>query len=282
VTPQWTGALVLGGGGPVGASWTSALVHGLRSAGLPTADVVLGTSAGAVVGAWLTTSPDDLPALPEKMRARAAWHAANAVAGYGDKSLLLLRAVSASTPDPEAAMAIGRAAISAIPPISTTTASDLWRAALPEAPWSPRLGVVSVNVGTGLARVWTANDGLPLAVAVACSTAAPGAAPPVAVADSLWIDGGVRSGTNADLLTTPPGPVLVVAPILSAALAREEAVLTERGHHVRVITANPFYRQPTDLLDLAYVDIAAAAGAKQAHDIAEDLLAWWDAPAGGL
>ena len=281
MTPQWTGALVLGGGGPVGASWTSALVHGLRSAGLPTADVVLGTSAGAVVGAWLTTSPDDLPALSEKMRARAAWHAANTAAGHGDKSLLL-RAVSASTPDPEAAMAIGRAAISAIPPISTTTASDLWRAALPEAPWSSRLGVVSVNVGTGLARVWTADDGLPLAVAVACSTAAPGAAPPVAVADSLWIDGGVRSGTNADLLTTPPGPVLVVAPIPSAALAREEAVLTERGHHVRVITANPFYRQPTDLLDLAYVDIAAAAGAKQAHDIAEDLLAWWDAPAGGL
>jgi NTE family protein len=70
-------ARVLGGGGPVGATWTEALLAGLRSAGLPLAgsDVVVGTSAGAVVGAWLTIQPDGLPELPERMRARAQWHA---------------------------------------------------------------------------------------------------------------------------------------------------------------------------------------------------------------
>ena len=38
-------AVVLGGGGPVGASWTATLVNGLVSAGVPLADadVVLGT-----------------------------------------------------------------------------------------------------------------------------------------------------------------------------------------------------------------------------------------------
>jgi NTE family protein len=62
-------ALVSGGGGPVGATWTEALLAGLRSAGLPLA------GSDVVVGVWLTIQPDGLPELPERMRARAQWHA---------------------------------------------------------------------------------------------------------------------------------------------------------------------------------------------------------------
>jgi NTE family protein len=49
--------LVLGGGGPVGIGWYAGLLVGLSDAGvdLNRADVVLGTSAGAVAGAWLTS-----------------------------------------------------------------------------------------------------------------------------------------------------------------------------------------------------------------------------------
>src|SRR4051794_28019767 len=73
-------ALVLGGGGPVGASWLAALLHELVAAGLPLAasDVVLGTSAGSVVGSWLTIQPDGLATVPALMRARAEWHARSA------------------------------------------------------------------------------------------------------------------------------------------------------------------------------------------------------------
>src|SRR5690349_7664069 len=112
-------ALVLGGGGPVGASWTSALLHGLRSAGLPMTEFgsVLGTSAGAIVGSWLTMQPDGLPTVPEAMRARAAWHATNTQAGRADSGLFrraLERSVTGeSTTDIAAA---------AIPPISAETA----------------------------------------------------------------------------------------------------------------------------------------------------------------
>ena len=48
-------ALVLGGGGPVGRAWEIGLVDGFAGQGIDfwTADFIIGTSAGAVVGARL-------------------------------------------------------------------------------------------------------------------------------------------------------------------------------------------------------------------------------------
>src|SRR5215831_13096600 len=48
-------SLVLGGGGPVGRAWEIGLLHGFAGRGidLGTADLIIGTSAGAVVGAQL-------------------------------------------------------------------------------------------------------------------------------------------------------------------------------------------------------------------------------------
>ena len=50
-----TRAVVLGGGGPVGVGWESGLAVGLAEAGvaLGAADLVVGTSAGSIVGARL-------------------------------------------------------------------------------------------------------------------------------------------------------------------------------------------------------------------------------------
>jgi NTE family protein len=279
-------ALVLGGGGPVGASWTSGLLQALVSDGIPLteSDVVLGTSAGAVVGAWLTIQPDGLSGLPERMGARASWHAENTAQGYGDKDLL--RRVIARAPG-DTALSIAQAAVDAIPPISADQATTLWRAALPDGPWSPQLRIVAVNAGTGRARVWSAIDGVSLAVAVACSTAAPGAAPPVEVTREVWVDGGVRSNTNADLLIdlddssgntlrpNEPSRVVVVAPFPSAELVRDEAALTDAGHSVRTITADAFYSSPADFMDPDFVGIAASAGTAQGGRIANDLAAWW-------
>jgi NTE family protein len=273
-------ALVLGGGGPVGASWMAALVHGLWAEGIPLAecDTVLGTSAGAVVGAWLTMRPDAVLEVPGRMRERAAWHAGITDLGQGHQELLR-RLAEQRADDVEAARSLAEAAVAAMPPIQADQADALWRPALPEGTWPNRLGVVAVNAEMGTARKWTAQDGIPLAVAVACSTAAPGAAPAVAVAGDVWVDGGVRTNTNADLLgeaATSPGRVLIVAPVPAADLAREEAILVERGHRVRVVVATRFYDQPTDLLDGRYIDTATAAGAQQARELAAELAEWWD------
>src|SRR4051812_6621197 len=55
-----TRALVLGGGGPVGIAWESGLVAGLADQGvlLAEADLIVGTSAGSVVGAQLALGRD--------------------------------------------------------------------------------------------------------------------------------------------------------------------------------------------------------------------------------
>lgn len=50
-----TRALVLGGGGPLGIAWETGLLAGLAAGGvdLSRADFILGTSAGAFVGAQM-------------------------------------------------------------------------------------------------------------------------------------------------------------------------------------------------------------------------------------
>ena len=272
-------ALVLGGGGPVGASWMSALLAGLTSAGLPLAesDVVMGTSAGSVVGAWLTMQADGLSSVPERMRERAAWHAANAGAGHGDRDLLRRMAEASGE---RSALSAAQAAVAAIPPISADEAEGLWKAALPEGEWPRRLRIAAVDAGTGIVRAWSVEDDIPLGVAVACSTAAPGAAPPVVVADATWVDGGVRSGTNADLVDSVENPggagkVLIVAPMPADDIAREQAILASRGHDVKVVIAERFYQNPVDLLDARFIDAGIAAGARQAREVAADLAQWW-------
>ena len=59
--PMTRTALVLGGGGVTGIAWELGLLHGLAEAGvdLTTADLVVGTSAGSVVGAQVTTQADE-------------------------------------------------------------------------------------------------------------------------------------------------------------------------------------------------------------------------------
>lgn len=52
-----TYALALGGGGVTGIAWETGLLKGLRDAGLDLtgADLIVGTSAGSVVGAQMAT-----------------------------------------------------------------------------------------------------------------------------------------------------------------------------------------------------------------------------------
>ena len=67
-------ALVLGPGGPAGTAWLAGLAEGLRREGvdLGAADLIVGTSAGAIVGAILASGGDlaRLAALPAPGRSR--------------------------------------------------------------------------------------------------------------------------------------------------------------------------------------------------------------------
>ncbi|MFI5610320.1 patatin-like phospholipase family protein [Amycolatopsis sp. NPDC051903] len=281
-------ALVLGGGGPVGASWEAMVLLELGTAGLSAADcdVVVGTSAGAIVGAWLTMRPHGLAALPDRMRERAAWHADRATNGRSDRDKLTRLLAKKSEAGAPSMVAIAQAAVEAEPPLSTAEAEALWKLGSPEGSWPRNLAMASVNVKTGEAHTWSADDEIPVAVGIACSTAAPGVAPAVDAAGAVWVDGGVRSATNADLILNAAnghgdllpsgGKVLIVACRPADDIARENSILTQHGYDVRVLVSDPYYQKPADLLDSRFIDAATEAGRQQGRKAAGDLKAWWN------
>jgi NTE family protein len=208
-------ALVLSGGGPVGIAWESGLLGGLAKAGLDLskADFIMGTSAGSFVGARLAmgTTPEDLAA---PFLAMDDAKPAALPAGAGDKAQ-----PSASPPNTallfrrmEQAQAAGkspdtiRADIGAFALEADTIDEDAfirsfgrWMSELPENAWPERgYACTAVDALTGAFHLWTKESGVGLARAVASSCSVPGIYPPVTIKGRRYIDGGMRSGSNAD------------------------------------------------------------------------------------
>ncbi|WP_326568875.1 patatin-like phospholipase family protein [Amycolatopsis rhabdoformis] len=236
--------LVLGAGGPVGGAWLSGAVSGLVAGGLSLAEVpqIVGTSAGAVIGAWLGAGAS-LDDATSAIADRAAWHA--------------------------------RGHEPAADHLDADVAGELWSRWLPPGDWPKMLRVTAVALPDKRIGVWSADDGVPLGAAVAASTAAPGVAPPVKIAGRLYVDGGVRSMTNADVAATridnDEAEVLVLAPIFTAALTREVEVLRGLGCSVRVITPargdldGAFEQGLAGLLRADLTEPAVQAGRRQAE-----------------
>jgi NTE family protein len=127
-------------------------------------------------------------------------------------------------------------------------------ARLPAADWPQRdLRIPAVDAVTGEVVIFTRDSGVTLVDAVAASCAVPGIWPPATIGDRRYVDGGVRSSTNADLaagadqilLITPTLPD-APAPSLGGDLRTELGTLS--NSHVKVIYAGqdsmPALRNP--------------------------------------
>ena len=87
-------------------------------------------------------------------------------------------------------------------------------ARLPIKQWPERdVRLPAVNAETGKVAIFTRESGVALVDAVAASCAVPGVWPPVAINGRRYVDGGVRSMTNADL-AAGADRVLIIQPIL--------------------------------------------------------------------
>jgi len=73
------------------------------------------------------------------------------------------------------------------------------------------LRIVVADAESGAARILTGDSEGPLGVAVAASCAVPGIWPPVTIGDRRYVDGGIRSSTNADLAAEHDGVDIVAA-----------------------------------------------------------------------
>ena len=115
-------------------------------------------------------------------------------------------------------------------------------ARLPQVAWpAANLRVVAVDTASGEHRVFDRRSGVELVDAIAASCAVPGAWPPAAIGGRLYMDGGIRSLTNADMAEGAER-VIVIAPLgwaeqnpVSGHLRAEADLLRATGARLSVI-----------------------------------------------
>ncbi|MET7399208.1 patatin-like phospholipase family protein [Dactylosporangium sp. NPDC005572] len=266
-------ALVLGGGGVVGVAWETGVLTGLAEAGLDLRDagLVVGTSAGAVVGAQITSGLT----LPELYSRQLAPPTGELAAAMGPKVLLRYAAAAVHRSDRAALAHLGHLALRA-----RTVPEEERRAViagrLPVHAWPdpPRLRVTAVDAETGEEVVFDAASGVDLVSAVAASCAVPIVWPTVTIDGRRYMDGGVRSPAHVHL-AAGCDRVIVLAPITggirrSGRVAVEIAAL---GPDVRslVVTPDPEARAAMgrNALDPARRAASARAGHRQAATLVD-------------
>ncbi|MGW7194048.1 patatin-like phospholipase family protein, partial [Streptomyces sp. NPDC054838] len=205
-------ALVLGGGGLTGIGWETGILCGLAAAGtdLTTADLVVGTSAGSVVGAQLTSGL----LTPRELYERQLGDAAGEVAARLGAAIFARYAVTMLRSRDAAAYRrrVGAFALAADTGPEAVR-REVLKARLVSSEWPERrLVVTAVDALTGALTAFDRESGAGLLDAVSASCAVPGVWPPVTVDGRRYIDGGVRSATNADLAADYER-VVIVAPM---------------------------------------------------------------------
>jgi NTE family protein len=246
------------------------MAEGLRHEGvaLGAADLVVGTSAGAIVGAILARGgdPGRLAALP-----------APADPGGGVRTDPdALAEVLATLSDPvlergEALRRVGRLALTA-----STGGQELaiarMRFLVGAAEWPDRpLLIPSVDAETGEPVIWDRHGAASLPQAVAASTAFPATAPPITIDGRRYIDGALRAGTNADL--AGDARVVIVAEPM-AHLYGTSSTATGAEEVVRLVPdADAIEAFGPDITDLTAWVPAYQAGVRQAPSAAERIRA---------
>jgi len=294
-------ALVLGGGGAVGVAWESGLLSGLAEAGLDLsgADFILGTSAGSIVGSQLAMGRDSTslaaPILSEGAAQQGSTPGRSPGAPPPDLSMLMqkmAKVMSSAEPADAARAELGAWALQA-----ETVGEDEFIARFarsvgdhPEGYWPDRFACTAVDASDGAFVVWNKESGVDLARAVASSCSVPGIAPPVTLRGRRYMDGGMRSPTNADVAKgfdvvflvaiSAGGPASAAMPMADAFRRRLEWELNEvrqSGGRIELITPDSASLEAfgPNMMDFGRRPGAARAGLAQGRTAAAKLRAAW-------
>ncbi len=280
-------ALVLGGGGSTGNAWLIGVVAGLFDAGLDvtTADLTIGTSAGATAAAQLAgATPTELfaailaaPATPRRAASgRVADHLErmSRIIASADDAGDLRRRLGAAALDREAA--------------SDGSWQAQWRATvasrLPGQQWPQRTVLITaVDAHTGEPVVFDNHSGVELADAVAASCSS---GLPYRIGDNPYIDGGYRANAeNADLaagharvlVLSPFGGRSLTPPEWGTHLAAQVDELRAGGSRVETMfpDSSSEHMFGANAMDLSLRPPAARAGYDQGAAVAERLTEFW-------
>ena len=244
--------LVLGAGGVLGAAWLVGALEAIaaHSGWDPgSAERIVGTSAGSIVGSlvacgvppWLMvahSAGEDLEGLTDAggraVRTSGSWSGASFRVHRGVPALgpgswrLALASLARPYRHSPATLLAG-----VLPdgPVSTEPIREIVRSACPER-WAPHPGLwpVAVDYGSGR-RVAFGRTGAPaaeLADAVAASCAIPGFYRSVRIGERRYVDGGVRSTSNLDLLAQEDLDLVICLNPTSSLHATSPRTLGER------------------------------------------------------
>lgn len=231
--------LVLGGGGITGAAYEMAALMAIRMAtdwDPNGADVIVGTSSGSFVSALvrhdaltldsLVMHRDDRDDVAERIRSHVFSKGASASVGKWVKYGLV-----PGVRNPGLTMFLGSPARYSAVGIGewiTTHIGEECATRWPEAPTA----IVAYDIKQGARTVFGTDQAPDVCIsdAVAASSAIPLVFQPYRIGDELYVDGGVASGTHADLVlghTEPLDLVLIIAP-MAAEVHRQRARFHEK------------------------------------------------------
>jgi NTE family protein len=232
--------LVLGAGGVLGGAWLVGSLHAIATEtgwDPGSADYIVGTSAGSMVGAlvacgvppWFMVAQslgESFPGAASRGEPRYEVQGGPAL-GPGSWRLALASLARPYRYSPAAVVSgwlpRGR--------VSTEPLKETMRRACPDA-WAPHphLWAMAVDYASGR-RVAFGRNGAPTAElpdAVAASCAIPGFYQPVAIGGRDYVDGGVYSTSNLDVLRHEPLDIVIALNPMSSMQAGSTETVAER------------------------------------------------------
>ncbi|MBA2806504.1 patatin-like phospholipase family protein [Streptomyces sp. KM273126] len=273
-------ALVLGGGGLTAYAWQVGMLAGLADAGLDLggADVLAGTSAGSLLAVELAAGAAPADLYGEQVSRTRAMLEVDFTLTMTAKYLW----AALGTRDPEAMVKrLARLAL-AVRDVSESDVFDAIGPQLPVQDWPERpVRLFALDALTGEPKGFSADSGVDLVRAMSASCALPPLFPPITIGEGRWMDGGVRSTTNADLVHDCRR-VVVLAPIpkgpgAGPSTSDQVASLVAGGAQAALLVPDraarrAFGRNP---LDAPRIPGAAREGRRQAAEHAEQIRAVW-------
>ena len=290
-----TRAVVLGGGGPVGIAWELGLAAGLEEGSVRIADAnrIVGTSAGSFAGASLASgrSADALvrDQIAEGERANKSRDSKPQAERPSPPDLgPLIKFMMRRPPNSEIPLElraeIGGFALSTKTIPEETFIGNFGSIAGDGEKWPRGFACTAVDAQDGTFQLWEESSGVELGRAVASSCAVPGIFPPVTIHGRRYMDGGMRSSTNVDLVKGYER-VLVVAVLsnmavdyMRAQVQREIDILTATGAKVELIVpdSNCLELFGANLMDGTRRGEIALAGIAQGRAEVERIKPFWN------
>jgi NTE family protein len=277
-SPRSGRALVLAGGGVAGIAWMLGMIDGLRrrDVDLAAADLIVGTSAGACVGAAVATG-----ALEQAVELQRRADTSEIVVPFDAATYFAtVSRLEADAPDPRT----GLLRIASMDPLGPTVSEAERRgviaARLPVHDWPrKRLLVTAIDAQDGELVTFDRESGVDLVDAVTASCALPGVWPTAALDGRRYVDGGIRSPTNADLAAGHDFVVIVVPiPLIDyfrERLARETALLSSSDIHVIAADEASLAAIGPNAMHPARRGVALDAGLEQAEREVDALADGW-------